>query len=235
MPHVSYLYISSTFEDELGIESEHLTTSIPMALSEMKELEELHLPPPWLTPSLTKVLASLPVLASINTLDVTDTVDPPLASPAQLLGPNDFPSLSKLDLGITLDHALSWFQRCSSTRLLTHLTLFSAEPESKAAYASIIQIISDNMASRLEYLILLIREFVDPPLDLSTIQFADLKPLLACRKLETLNLEFPFPFDIDVEDVISIVESLPSLKELHLNPRPSLTLHHKPSLHISCL
>ncbi|KAJ8473725.1 hypothetical protein ONZ45_g16194 [Pleurotus djamor] len=237
MPHIRALYINIPLNARFDTESTEFSSTVPLALSELLRLEELNIPPSWLTSSMTKALSSLPVLDSIDAIDMWDLVPNGaiLPSPADLLVPSDFPCLRELHAPITLRRALSWLQRVSSSRFMIQLSLLSPERESKATYMSILQYVSDNMSSCIELFDLEITKIVDPQKSRSTIQLFDLKPIFACKKLESLELCFPFPFDISVEEIILIIQSLPSLKELILNPSPSNTLYHKPSIHISCL
>ncbi|KAJ8481689.1 hypothetical protein ONZ45_g15230 [Pleurotus djamor] len=238
MPRISYLYINIILSAEFNPDDfNDFQATIPSALAEMKQLKEVLLPPSWLTPRITKALASLPDLAIITTIEMWDLVDESaiLPSPSDLLESSDFPSLNQLSIVTNLDRILSWFQRCSSSRSMAHLSILSPEPESKATFTRTIDYVSENMSSNLEELSLEAGGLLYPPTDLSTIRLTDLKPLFVCQELESLDLSFAFPFDINVEDIISIVESLPSLTTLKLNPSPSHTDDHEPSLHLSCL
>ncbi|KAJ8520639.1 hypothetical protein ONZ45_g2569 [Pleurotus djamor] len=237
VPHLRYLYINIPLAADFNTESEVFKFIIPSAFKELQDLKEVLLPHSWLTPRLTKALASLPTLTVLNTMEMADLVDDDaiLPSPNDLLDSSDFPSLTTLETVISFSDALSWLQACSSMTALKRLAIFSEETEATPSYDRLIQHISNHIPS-LEYLVLQgpnIGEFDD---DLpSPLRFANLKPLLACQRLSFVDISHVLPLDLTSQDVVSIVESLPSVTHLKLNPRPTVTTHTKPALHISCL
>ncbi|KAJ8503237.1 hypothetical protein ONZ45_g11032 [Pleurotus djamor] len=240
VPCLSQLRIDIELSPQFDTESDEFKITIPAALSELKRLRRIVLHPSWLTSRVAKALACLPELAILDTSSVWDGEDgediATRPSPTDLLALNDFPSLDKLCIVVSLKDALSWVQKCS-THSLPRFSVWSPQLETKEAFKHLIDYVSRNMSSRMEYLGI----SADHPLEVApspppaTIQITDLQPLLAFQKLEALELHFTFPFDLHVEDVILIVESLPFLTSLILNPSPPLSLGRPSSLHLSCL
>ncbi|KAJ8514226.1 hypothetical protein ONZ45_g8224 [Pleurotus djamor] len=212
--------------------------------SRTRKLRSLTITPNWLTAPVCAVLSDLPDLAELDALSLDgNTFGASSGLTLSQLGSDNFPSLDALSLVMTFRHAIAFFDR--QRRDISSLRLVSKTHESVCDYSHLLSVVRSGLPHLKTFVLKAssLPASSNPSDPMSSFTFDSFRPLLSCKLLEKLVLTHPLQFQLTKDDIYSIVEGLPFLTKLSLNPNPAishLSMCFQPSsalssLHISCL
>lgn len=190
------------------------------------KLKSLSLPPCCLTTKLVESLSSLPVLEAIRINEHFHSAD--LSEPTNvLLQPmlrrGSFPALQTLSTVADFRQFDIFLGSIDTLSSLCTLGVFSAEIEQPEAYQSLLNRLSTSYP-RIQQIALSSSQ--DPSTVTSEedntrrITFNHLHPLTKFPSLFVLHIEHAHPLKLSMAELQTLLSSLPTLRELILNPAP---------------
>lgn len=200
------------FHLETTLDVVGLNASVSDFLQRQTKLKQVGLPRFFGTEEIASSLGSLPALVKIySTNDQTENKS---GVHWQFDGSN-FPALTSFGVCASLTQATEFFDPKIPSRLVTVSIVIPIGP-TDAGLAIFLPVLASSCPT-LESLSL---DLYRNPSDYPAIEFKELRPLLQCRGLKTLEIADRKPLVLKEKHIWKMAEAWPSLRRLDLTPEP---------------
>lgn len=210
-----------TFHLQARVQGSGVETSLAKWLQTAVNVEDISLPPYYLTPALIRTLGSLPKLRSIKqSLGFTHTTHS--SEGLQSLPPGSFPKLTQLSFNATplaAARLLSTSQGIASR--LNRVALFAYGSLDTEDILKFAQIVAQNCPVITELALDLFTDSGEQ--SASPIPMALLESLYPCTGLKSLEIGLPSPFAFREEDVERMGRAWPQMITFDVCPDPDFT------------
>ncbi|KAG8925657.1 hypothetical protein FRC00_003786, partial [Tulasnella sp. 408] len=219
-----------TFYLQAKVQGISVDTSLARWLQTAVNIEEISVPPHYLTPTLTRALGSLPKLRSIKqSLNFTHSTHP--SAGLQSLPPGSFPKLSQISFNATPSEAGTFlFTSQEIASRLDRIVLFaygSLETEDILKFAQLVAQ-SCPMITELALDLFTIQDSGEQ--SVSSLPMTVLESLYPCTRCRSLEIGHPFPLTFQEEDVERMGRAWPQLTTLDVCSDPDFSFPFPPQV-----
>ncbi|KAG8944660.1 hypothetical protein FRC04_001624 [Tulasnella sp. 424] len=209
------------FHLEATVSGVTIETALARWLQATPNLEEISLPRHYLTPSLVRVMGSLPRLETLDQSYKSLGHPGNQSKVVQHFPPDTFPSL--INLGLNAMPSVAWRFLLASQEIgirLSRIVLHAPDNVDTQDLLTFTSHVVENCSGMTELFLNLFNRSVSTAPDISPLPMALLESLYPCTKLKRLCIGHPFPFTFQQDDVERMGRAWPQMVNFEVCPDP---------------
>lgn len=209
------------FHLEATVSGVTVDTALARWLQATPNLEEISLPRYYLTPLLVRAMGSLPRLKTLDESYKSTGHPGDQSEVVQHFPPDTFPGL--INLGLNATPSVAWRLLLASQEIgsrLSHIVLHVPDNLDTKDLLIFTSHVVENCSRMTELSLDLFNRPVCRALNTSPLPMALLESLYPCTRLKRLEIEHPFPFKFQEDDVVRMGRAWPQIVHLAVCPHP---------------